>query len=103
MLATTYISHLSQLLQEDDLRAIHDSNNNTTITTPVGAKHTGFEHPIRHSNSETTARGPQKGLLHPVKVRPNSGEMLFETSDLLANMSEDGVYCFASGENFLYC
>ncbi|XP_050732377.1 uncharacterized protein LOC127006479 isoform X2 [Eriocheir sinensis] len=58
---------LSKLLQEDDLRAIHDSNNNNTTTA---AKHTGFEQPIHHSKVEPTARGPQKGLLHPVKKWP---------------------------------
>nr|XP_053642702.1 uncharacterized protein LOC128695842 [Cherax quadricarinatus] len=33
VLATTYISHLSQLLEEDDARVSHDTNNNTMTTT----------------------------------------------------------------------
>ncbi|XP_042207240.1 transcription factor 23-like [Homarus americanus] len=70
VLATTYISHLSQLLEEDDARATHDTNNNTTNTTtkPLPQSH--------HAPTGTTTleggarRITQKGLLHPVKKWP---------------------------------
>ena len=70
VLATTYISHLSQLLHEDDLRATHDTNNNTTASVAaVGVKVAGMEQHAHCQKGESTTRGSQKGLLHPVKVR----------------------------------
>ncbi|XP_045109842.1 uncharacterized protein LOC123503836 isoform X2 [Portunus trituberculatus] len=69
VLATTYISHLSQLLQEDDLRATHDTNNNTTAAA-VGVKAAGVEQHTHYPKVASTARGSQKGLLHPVKKWP---------------------------------
>ncbi|XP_071528814.1 uncharacterized protein [Panulirus ornatus] len=67
VLATTYISHLSQLLQEDDARAGHDTNNNTTKPASQG-------HPASPAPTPTVEGGArrvqQKGLLHPVKKWP---------------------------------
>lgn len=80
VLATSYISHLSHLLEEDNLRVFHDSNNNTTAPAAVS---TGLEQSVHNSKSETTARGPQKGLLHPVKVRQSKDTSRWDVSDAL--------------------
>ncbi|XP_063880338.1 uncharacterized protein LOC135111187 [Scylla paramamosain] len=69
VLATTYISHLSQMLQEDDLRTTHDTNNNTTAAA-AGVKTAGVEQRAQYPKMESIARGSQKGLLHPVKKWP---------------------------------
>lgn len=74
-MATTYISHLSQLLQEDDLRATHDTNNNTTAAA-VGVKPTAAEQHAHYPKVESNTKGSQKGLLHPVKVRQGANRVL---------------------------
>ncbi|XP_064099274.1 uncharacterized protein LOC135210321 isoform X2 [Macrobrachium nipponense] len=72
MLATTYISHLTQLLQEDDdARKSHDDNNNDTSCAEDAAGGGGAN---RESSCAMQDVSPQKmqqkGLLHPVKKWP---------------------------------
>ncbi|KAK8381149.1 hypothetical protein O3P69_008191 [Scylla paramamosain] len=55
VLATTYISHLSQMLQEDDLRTTHDTNNNTTAAA-AGVKTAGVEQRAQYPKMESIAR-----------------------------------------------
>ncbi|XP_066984900.1 uncharacterized protein [Macrobrachium rosenbergii] len=74
MLATTYISHLTQLLQEDDdARKSHDDNNNDTSCTE-GAAGGGGDATRESSRAAVQDFSPQKiqqkGLLHPVKKWP---------------------------------
>ncbi|XP_068235096.1 uncharacterized protein [Palaemon carinicauda] len=65
MLATTYISHLTQLLEEDDnARKSHDDNNNDTSCTQEAVGGGASMQEI------STQKNQQKGLLHPVKKWP---------------------------------
>ncbi|KAK4305393.1 hypothetical protein Pmani_022719 [Petrolisthes manimaculis] len=97
VLATTYISHLSQLLQEDDdARAHHhhhhhhDPNNNNSTTTNTNTNNSNSKsllschlpHSVclasdtttttttTRSSSSRPSQHHQKGLLHPVKKWP---------------------------------
>ncbi|KAK7077191.1 hypothetical protein SK128_005545 [Halocaridina rubra] len=72
VLATTYISHLTQLLQEDNARLAHDDNNNNTRGGESGKCMT---REAGNSISSTYQEyGPkvaqQRGFLHPVKKWP---------------------------------
>nr|XP_045611375.1 uncharacterized protein LOC123766360 [Procambarus clarkii] len=71
VLATTYISHLSQLLEADDSQSCHDTNNNTTVTKAAVQEHNPYPPPLPSTNTvETGTHRVKQGFLHPIKKWP---------------------------------